>query len=204
MPDEEDNEQLLAANFDEMLLGPKVASGNFTFAAEKQWESMDNNLPTNSINDKLFKLDLNRLKSGIGSLPFDIRLGYPEDIFNATEIGDMTHRVACYDRFIKTSGKGHQSVDLISEFGKIDARSSSEISKAAVKPIVREDLNTETNLRATEIQPKTVAPSSSSLTKSQVDSKPVLASNKGPSTIAATPQSIENIQGWLDDILNNG
>lgn len=207
IPDEENNEQLLAANFDEMLLGPKVAGGHFTFAAEKHWDTMDaadSSLTTNSINDKLFKLDLNRLKSGIGSLPFDIRLGYPEDIFNAAEIGDMTHRVACYDRFIKTSGKGHQNVDLISEFAKIDARSSSGMSKAAVKPIVKKELDTGKSIGAVENPPKTVAPCSSSSAKTQVENKPALVGNKGPSTIAATPQSIDNIQGWLDDILNNG
>lgn len=204
-PEDDDNEQMMAANFEEMLLGPKTIGSHFTFSSEKHWDSMDAQdvqLQPAQIHGELFRLNLSSLKSGIDALPFDVRLGYAEHMFDSTEIVDISSRAGCFDRFVRVAGNaGKREVDLISVFAGIDAKSivsaatracQSSQSAGEIIKLQSTKNNRTSNLPA-------VLPSASNTEKIGSKSKSNVAQPAAEMT-----HSIENIQGWLDDILNNG
>lgn len=208
LPDAEDNEQLLAANFEEMLLGSQTVCSHFTFSSEKHWDNLeaDSNLQqSHSINDRLFKLNLNLLKTGLGGLPFDVRLGYSENLFNDLEMTDITTRVGCYDRFVRTI-VNNEDVDLITRFEKIDAKAKI-VGECGQQKTVEKDIGTEKG-EVSGQGSQTMANSRTNLPVSSIK-PPSAGVNNDPSkppkpAITVALQSIDNIQGWLDDILNNG
>lgn len=209
LPDEEDNEQLLAANFEEMLLGSKTIGSHFTFSSEKNWDNLeaDGSLQqSHGINDRLFKLNLNLLKSGLGGLPFDVRLGYSEDMFNANELGDIAQRVGCYDRPVKKE-VNNDHMDLITRFEKIDAKAanatgSHKSNEKAISAAKEDRKNVaEQGAPATQVTNTNFSISSSNPLPAAVTNEPPKPIKPA---ITVAPQAIEHIQGWLDDILNNG
>lgn len=215
LPDEEDNEQLLAANFEEMLLGSKTIGSHFTFSSEKHWDNIeaDGSLQqSHGINDRLFKLNLNLLKSGLGGLPFDVRLGYSEDMFNGLELGDIAQRVGCYDRLVKKE-VDNDDMDMITRFEKIDAKAANAANATSSDIIVghksiEKNISTaKENVVVGQSTPATNA-SNTSFPISSSKPSPAAVTNETPKpikpAITVAPQAIEHIQGWLDDILNNG
>lgn len=216
LPEDEDNEQMLAANFEEMLLGPKTIGSHFTFSSERHWDNLDVDhqfQQSHGIHEQLFKLDLNLVKNGIGALPFDVRLGYPEAMFNDSELADITSRVGCFDRFVrKAEIAGRNDVDLISEFELIDAKSKMNASANVSDEESSKSAKERINLPYTKIVPSSGSvandPTSTLLcsikTTTVAGEKLATKLNVAKPAAAIASQSIENIQGWLDDILNNG
>lgn len=205
LPDEEDNEQLLAANFEEMLLGPKTVGNHFTFSSEKHWDNLDANDASfpQTQTENLFKLNLNLLKNGLGALPFDIRLGYPPELFNDDEITDITTKAGCFDRFVKKTDCDDGD-DLVQKFAKIDAKTRGAKAEAEVVKPKRDDplRQTSSNLPKplSNVVINTTAVSGSKAVANE-DNAPKQVPKP---VIPVVPQAIDNIQGWLDDILNNG
>lgn len=116
----QDNEQLVAADFQKLLDAPQSIGSHFYFNSEKQWIEEDtsissaplttttttptlasiNNNKFNKIQNqshqqssqKYFNLNLSLLIEGITSIPFYERQNYPIDLFNNDEIEDMRRR----------------------------------------------------------------------------------------------------------------
>lgn len=190
LSEDDDNEQMMAANFEQMLLGPKSIGGHFAFSSEKHWDNLDADGQMSQAHgghEQLFKLDLNSLKSGISGVPFDVRLGYVETMFDANEMADITNRAGWYDRFVRGSDKSDKTQrDLTAEFKQIEA-----ILKAA-------GTTTSQPQAIATLSAKNPAPPPVKLLPTVSMQAPV------PAQVAIPAQSIENIQGWLDDILNSG
>lgn len=209
LPDEEDNEQLLAANFEDMLLGPKTVGNHFTFSSEKHWDHLDANDASfpQTQTDNLFKLNLNLLKNGLGTLPFDIRLGYSPELFNDDEIADITTKAGCFDRFVKKTD-GEVGEDLVQKFARIDAKIRGAKGEVEAEIVPVETKVSESVQPSSSIVPiplSNVMIDTSAASESKAGSNEDKAPKQVPKpVIPAAPQAIENIQGWLDDILNNG
>lgn len=196
LPDDEDNEQMLAANFEEMLLGPKSVGGHFTFSSERHWNDLDAQQPS-SAHEDLFKMDLNLLKNGLSALPFDVRLGYDETLFDSDELADITIRAGCTDVHAprQKTQKAIEDVDLITEFERIDKLKIDDDAPSVLNKHVPE-------LRVGSNESKA---SSSNASQKAMPPPPLPPTTKAsPAKVNIPAQSIDNIQGWLDDLLNNG
>lgn len=200
LPEDESNEQMLAANFEDMLLGPKTIGSHFTFNSEKHWNVETSDTSISQAQTDLFTLNLKLLKYGLGALPFNIRQDYPFDFCTDNPFLDR----------LKTKTDFNDSSDLVQQFAEIDARIRT--SKPATSVEVRD------NSKDQEVKghtlPHILIPSSTSNTTvrgltgditSKVDSNEDVTAKHLPKPDPPVPiKSIENIQGWLDDILNNG
>lgn len=195
LSNDEDNAQLMAADFDKILLAPKSVGEHFTFASERVWEQ-DADVDADSQSNDLFKLNLLNLKNGAGRLPFYLRNDLPLNMFSDEEISDMNFRVNFYDN------KEKQMVQTKSNSGakEMGKRLMGNEKLESGEMRSRADTSTvQTNVRLSESITK-LAASTGSLMIQQTPSQSQM-STIGAQTTAANNKT-ENIQDWLDDILN--
>lgn len=195
--EDEGDPQIMAAKFDEILLAPKSIGEHFTFASERGWEQATE-FGTDSLSHDLFTLNLNNLKNGVGRLPFYLRSDLPVDLFDDAEITDMNFRANYY---------------VTDEKQRIKTEKPSEIAEKLIEKNIQsldertpEDSVITSTVKTSMILSKSItklAESTASLTfgtplkshSQPLSSKVIVKSN--------STNDSENIQEWLDDILND-
>lgn len=247
--DEEENEQMKAADFGAILLAPKSIGTHFTLKSEKHWDQSnenDDSTAAGTIFSKLFQLNLVTLKNGVGRLPFYMRNDCPKEIFTDHEIADMEHKVnytgeqetarslTTYNQNILNilrngdqeltkklnDGKDIVNADKIGESGGISAIQTTSTTAKTTEHTDRQttdesdllddifdDLRLDASRNSSQLMPQKKA-HSSILKKIDDVSKTSTESTSG-SRLASKSQNSpakssnpDDIQNWLDDILN--
>lgn len=176
---EDENGQLSAADFQQLLSRPVSSGDHFTFAAERSWlqnpdeeKSDDGTMASN-----LFKLNIPNLNDGLTRLPFYLRHDFSTDLFTQEELNDMAERA---ESRIESSKKISNDLSIETELVKrLQQTNVQEASKSTA--------------------------SSSNSAKIKTSTSAVPASNKTVTSKPATKAKVsdtEDIQAWLDDILN--
>lgn len=181
--DDEDNAQMSAANFEQILSASKSVGDHFTFASERSWlQNEDSQMDATD----LFKLNVAHLKNGLGRLPFYIRQGIPKDVFDASELTDMDYRVNFFenDNEPKQTSINQNIVNILTET-KIGKGSVSDAKKSTIESDPLEEL------RTTQSKPLAQLPSA-------------VASRPNQTKGSRKEEKTGDIQDWLDDILNEG
>lgn len=214
--DDDDNGQLSAADFEQLLSASKSIGDHFTFAAEKSWlqsSEAENAVDESSMTTDLFKLNIANLKNGISHLPFYLRQDLPTQIFTMDEISDMDYRANFFDieNGKKPAAKNQANQNLLNLLTS-DSNNSQLVGEKSVAPVVdnavsrkpknkspttRDDLdqflkNTQINREQTPDTKSTPTPSKNNPIKPSVSD----------STKVNNANNSEDIQDWLDDILN--
>lgn len=211
---EEEDPQLMAADFEKILSTPQSVGSYFTFASERDWTEDGGN----GIINNLFKLDLSMLENGIGRLPFYVRHDMPKDHFLAEEIADMNQRVNYAENREASSRKSagneftQNMLNLLSNssgkdqtFSKPKESDSVKANESTVPDRVvqsMQKLSVQTEPKSDNVasdSPKKVEPNKS------FRAPPMLTASAPSHTPSskATKDSNEDIQDWLDDILND-
>lgn len=191
LSDEEENPQLLAAEFDKILLAPQSIGEHFKFASERAWDQTVNaDSGTDPSSHDLFKMNLNNLKNGVGRLPFYIRNDLPLELFDDDEITDMNYRANYYPSTEKQPPQTTSSAEHLSKLLIAEESSAGETHKAPSGA-----LSVKKNVKLPESITK-LAESTASFT---------VQASPPPKTAPAAKKAneSENIQDWLDDILND-
>lgn len=202
--DDDDNGQMSAADFEQLLFASKSIGDHFTFAAERSWLENDdqNQSDDNSIAADLFKLNISNLTNGIGSLPFYLRQGLDKELFTEDEIRDMNKKVKYVENEAKQALKIIPSSANVPTSAKEEKKNSNAISESTktieVKLPTQEnptktfaDTELINKLTETKLTPTTMIPNASNPITSLLSDTAKVKSNK-----------TEDIQDWLDDILN--
>lgn len=216
--EDDDNGQLTAPDFELLLTTPKSID-HFTLASERSWLENDASASDeSSMASTLFKLNVANLKTGIGHLPFHLRQGLPHDMFTNDEIRDMNYRVNFFENENQNSREANPinqnllNVLISNTDENVNNKSKTKIEtsvslvqddkSAKIKSASESGDDLEELIQATRIQDQ---PTSIKLTPTTF-----AASSKAPTQIKTISQSstkkpsnrTENIQDWLDDILN--
>lgn len=195
--DDDDNGQLSAADFELLLSASKAIGDHFTFAAERSWFQSDNvNISDEgSMSADLFKLNISNLKNGIARVPFYSRQGLPEEMFTREEIEEMNRRAD-----LLANSENQKTLDTLQTsevYNQVSSQGDNVISeKVAVNPPGEAELAS--SLRNTHIN-NHLTKTTSALTPSTSH-----APLQTPSSVLPKLKSdkTEDIQDWLDDILN--
>lgn len=191
--DDDDNAQLTAADYELLLAASKSIGDHFTFAAERSWLHSDAQTEEGSLAGELFKLNISNLENGLNRLPFYVRQDLKEDIFTNEELRDIDYRASGAGKAKQKplkENKANQNVLSTGENVKSLETSANIKSRDDVKlPSVAEIAP---KLSGLTLNTKSMSlPSSSGAIQSKSNSPPTAPSNK-----------TEDIQDWLDDILN--
>lgn len=228
LPSDDDNDdengQLTAADFQQLLTASKSIGDHFTFAAERSWLSNDDDAnatthDASSMASDLFKLNISNLKNGLDRIPFYIRQGLPIEIFTEQEITDMNYRANFFENgklnqnqstlakqqpnqnllnILKSNSNSssNENVNSSNATAKVNTHSVGE--KLSEANIELDELLKDTRISDTPIKMTSI---SSTIASNSIPKAPTK-----PSTVAkpskTTPNKTEDIQDWLDDILN--
>lgn len=186
-PIDEDNNnaQMLAATFEQILSASKSIGDHFTFASERNWLQNENSQIDAT---DLFKLNVTNLKNGLGRLPFYIRQAIPKNVFNETELTDMDYRVNFFENNIKTkpSSINQNIINIIHNVS--DAKKSCDMHKTTIKETIKSD-SIEKLFETTSMQSKPFNAHQSAMVSNATQ-------------IRTKTEKTEDIQDWLDNILN--
>lgn len=114
----DDNEQLCAADFENLLVTPASVGSHFIFSTERNWE---NNTEATS---QYFKLNILDLSRTLATLPFYVRQGYAPDIFDNAELKEMD------------TNARHMQQNLPKEFSTLAKPKQKSMDKAHAPPDV--------------------------------------------------------------------
>lgn len=173
LSDDENNLQLEAADFENILLAPRSIGEHFKFSSERNWEQAVDIEADAQIND-LFNMNLTNMKNGVGQLPFYLRNDLPLEWFSNDEITDMN-----FSTNLNRNICAEKRMDRSAENVRVSAKilSTENFSPNNTKIGYRESINTS----AQKVEKKS-------------SSRKVVG--------AEQPNESKNIQDWLDDILN--
>lgn len=221
LPDDDDDEngQLSAADFEQLLSASKSIGDHFTFATERTWLQSDDDRQSNesSMASDLFTLNISHLKNGISRLPFYMRQGMSSDMFTPEEITNMNCRANYFDN--ETSSKSSATNPMNQSLLNIlTSNTSSQAKKNANN--MTSNLKNPINAtpKAVEAQTSIDVELAQSLETTQlIDDKHTIVktpvttptpSKFNPNrqlvsdTVKVKSNKTEDIQDWLDDILN--
>lgn len=215
--DDDDNAQLTAADFEQLLSASKSVGDHFTFASERSWLQSDDSNATNdsSMAGDLFKLNISNLKNGIGRLPFYLRQGLPKELFTDDEIANMNYRVnfnECNQKPSKPSAGNEINQNLLNILTNknVDEKSTEKEKNKVDHQNSKKDVSVPT--RKVEVKSSTQGTFAQSskeaelidqLTDIKLTPTTVAAPINPPASDAKTKTNqTEDIQDWLDDILN--
>lgn len=186
--DDDDNGQLSAADYEQLLTASKAIGDHFTFAAERSWLQSDQSTEEGSLAAELFKLNISNLETGLSRLPFYVRQDLPNEMFTNGELSDMDHRANFFE--IDKSHKPPTESQMNQKILNILTSGASKLENT-VENTIENKLPTpsiDTQISKLSLNAKSTASASpSGPIKPQESTK----SNK-----------TEDIQDWLDDILN--
>uniref|UniRef100_A0A1Q3FCP3 Uncharacterized protein n=1 Tax=Culex tarsalis TaxID=7177 RepID=A0A1Q3FCP3_CULTA len=92
--DDENDDQLRAADLEKLLQLPASASGHFFLSTEKHWAE---DQTTAIVSGRHFRIDSKQLNLCLGTIPFHERNGYPAKLFSKRELDSMTLK-ASYEK----------------------------------------------------------------------------------------------------------
>lgn len=185
MSDEEDNPQMLAGDFEKILLAPQSVGSHFTFASERHWEQGE------STTHEEFQLDLNKLKNGVCLLPFYLRHNLSKDIFIEDELNTMNPKVYYEEKNLNKD---------ISKNRKILPNAKSAKSGSSAANLNKEILNVH---RALPSKSKSAQLTEQMAKLVENTGRMEVTELKKSSNLENNVEKSENIQDWLDDILND-
>lgn len=189
LPSDEDDADTLAADFEQILLAATSVGEHFTFADERKWlkELGDDTSIRGSTLRNIFQLNVQALKESVAKLPFHLRTNMSKEEFSHSEISDMDYQYTCL------SAKLHS-------FGEITT------SPATPASLPKRDVYLATGnfveQRATGVQQPTIPSCGTekpNTAGAAVETQPTTAAKKSANT---AKHSLDDIQDWLDDILN--
>ncbi|XP_055302452.1 uncharacterized protein LOC129568497 [Sitodiplosis mosellana] len=218
--DDDDNGQLSAADFEQLLSASKSIGDHFTFAAERSWLQNDggNASDEGSVAADLFKLNISNLKNGIGRLPFYMRQGLPKEMFTDDEITSMNYRANYFENenSHKLSAGNEINQNLLNILTKENVKDTSSTNekrktdysskkivnapskKVEVKTPTQKDIP-QSSREAELIDQLTEIKLTPTVTTIPSKSNPI---NTPSSSTKVKSNKTEDIQDWLDDILN--
>lgn len=97
----EDNEQLSAADFENLLIAPASVGSHFVFSTEKTWGEQTTEIQST----QYFQLNLAELAVNIESIPFYERQGYSANLFNENELHDMMAKAKLSEKLVLSQKK---------------------------------------------------------------------------------------------------
>lgn len=230
--DDDENGQLSAADFQQLLSRPASTGDHFTFSAERSWlQSADTDTSDDgSMVSNLFKLNILNLNDGLIRVPFYLRHDLPTDLFTEEELTDIHYRstffeneqmqqnqrlttnepvnqnlLACLKSNVgqEVAGKKlNTTVKTKMESSKnVDVKSfaETELTELLQQTKVQEPSK---NMASTSNVAKISMPASTTAAKAPEPRKTVQAKPTPDSSSKANIPKTEDIQDWLDDILN--
>lgn len=215
--DDDENGQLSAADFQQLLSASTSVGDHFTFAAERSWLKTDDSTPSDegSMASDLFKLNISNLKDGLGRVPFYLRQGLPKEMFIEEEITDMNCRASFFEgeneRKPLAANQTNQNLleILMSKTNeKVDSSPSTaktgadEVVPKKVVEMSAADDELAGLLQMTEIHSPHASqkPTPTSTIRTSTKTNETKPASSNPTKAKAN--KTENIQDWLDDILN--
>lgn len=225
--DDDENGQLSAADFQQLLSRPATTGDHFTFSAERSWlQSADTETTDDSsMVSNLFKLNITNLNDGLIRLPFYLRHDLPTDLFTEEELTDIHYRSKFFESEQTQQNKPLPTSEQVNQ-NLLDCLKSNVSQQVAGKKLnakvegrmessknvdVKSFADTELVklLQQTKVQDpsKNVAAANTfqmptSAAKASTPSKAVQVKPASSSSSKANVPKAENIQDWLDDILN--
>lgn len=233
--DDDENGQLSAADFQQLLSRPASSGEHFTFAAERSWvqnTDTDNTSDDGSMVSNLFKLNISNLNDGLNRVPFYLRHDLPTDIFTEEELTDIHYRskfleneqmqqnqrltinkqvnqnlLDCLESNVdeKISNKKVESVKA----SKNDDNDDKSFAETEIVKLLQQTKVTEPSKRAMASTSKSAQipiemPSSTLTTETSAKPLSQIVQDRPAqnSSSKANVQKTEDIQDWLDDILN--
>lgn len=213
--DNDENGQMSAADFQQLLSASTSIGDHFTFAAERSWAQNDEFSASDegSMAIELFKLNISNLKNGLGRLPFHLRQGLDVTLFTDEELV-LNDRASFFEsdnpnvnhRTNEREQPKQHSLNILKSKDKEQSDRSTEKSakqtsqKKAIEKTATVDDELAELLKISQIQSSQTSskskPASISATTATSEIKPY--SNQSNTKSNKT----EDIQDWLDDILN--
>lgn len=202
-----------AADFQQLLSASTSVGDHFTFAAERSWLKTDDSTPSDegSMASDLFKLNITNLKDGLGRVPFYLRQGLPKEMFTEGEITDMNSGASFYEaeNEQKPPTANQTNQNLMSKTNeKVDSSQSASITRADVLvPKQAVEMSAADDelaglLQMTEIHSPHASKKPTPTSSIQTSTKPTGTKPPSSNPTKAKVNKTENIQDWLDDILN--
>lgn len=232
--DSDENGQLSAADFQQLLSQPTSTGDHFTFAAERSWlQSADTDTSNDdSMASNLFKLNISNLNDGLIRVPFYLRHDLPTDLFIEDELTDIHYRSKYFENEkinqnpLPATTNQHLLDCFKSNTGQqvvVDKKAKPSV-ESKIEPLKNVDVQkfAETELVGLLQQTKVQEPTTnmaSTATTSERSMSMVASTSAGKTattpftkTVQVKPTShglpkanvanTEDIQDWLDDILN--
>lgn len=202
---EEENEQMLAADFSELLNAPQATGGHFQFSSEKSWTATlaEKNVDSQAEKDdskkyfhQFFNLNLSRLNDSIITIPFYERLDLDRSLFTESEIQSMDEKAKKLEETYKKIYKNDMDKNQSSNQPEA-VKPQTSVKLVDTNDEARGDIDLDELL---EIVPVNINQ------KATVKEKIVQqVPNKQEEKVSRDfkGESSEDMQKWLDDVLND-
>lgn len=191
VPSDEGEADSLASDFEQILLAATSVGEHFTFADERKWlkELDDETSLESSTLRNIFQLNVQALRESVAKLPFYMRTNIPKEDFSHDEISDMDYQYSCASVKLDLQSKiitpaPKFATVLTKQDGSLVMAASTEqhvpVQQRTVPSIADERLNTTSG--------------------SSIKTQPITTKSSPPNVIK---HNLDDIQDWLDDILND-
>lgn len=186
---------MTAADFEQLLFASKSIGDHFTFAAEKSWLHSDATDESSMASD-LFKLNISNLKNGISRLPFYLRQDLSKDMLTSDEIEFMDIEIK-----MKLSALNQVNQNLQNLITSDSSNSKIEVNKKSIAAKV--DAIPKKNSAKPPSEDELMLSLQNTKINEQTNATPT-SSRKNLVSVSSEVKSTktEDIQDWLDDILN--
>lgn len=200
--DDDDNGQLTAADYEQLLTASKSIGDHFTFASERSWLHSDVAFQASeesSLIGELFKLNISNLDKGLSQVPFCVRQGLPEQMFTDQELSGMPRttfqkpQLSAGDQRILNLLQSNANDNKLEKAPKIETNVEKRL------PIEAELAE---SLRSANISELTSHAKSTPLPSSSGQTNPIKPPPGNAPKVASKSNQTADIQDWLDDILN--
>lgn len=199
-----ENEQVAAADYEQLLLAPKSVGSHFVFSNEKNW-----NLPTDDdpslFGGQHFRFNLADFERQMATIPFYVRQGYDPNLFSDDELANMRRESELAPRSEAMGAGTVQSKEPI----RVDAINKHILSILKEKnddTVGLADSPAVIHIANEEIAKKVDVDELDELLdlviKDPVDIK-TNATSVRAAPIVSGPAPVNDIQQWLDDILDD-
>lgn len=194
--DDDANEQMRAGDFKLMTQLPTSVGGHFKFSSEKQWEEQAENdtILEGTEASEYFTLNLKLINLGLQTIPFYKRMDYSAAMFSNEQIVNMEKKAEEAEKAYQLALKEHienPRIQINSASRKTNsARSQKPAAAANAGPDELDELLNMTanvDIKSGAQTPRTVASPGSQTV---------------PATAGATTDNKDDIQQWLDNVLD--
>ncbi|XP_058060044.1 uncharacterized protein LOC131210769 [Anopheles bellator] len=216
--DDSDDEQLGAADFEKLLELPASSGGHFLLSSEKHWLEPDSGLPGTDEKDRFgqyFHIDTKQLRTSLGAIPFYQRYGYDEALFGARELNLMRQKAETIAQKLNqanTNMNNFTDSQKVKETTSLPERprptpclvGSMALPKETSKPSDPYNVTRETDaVVEKKFDALTIEQTITQVTAVEtVPETSIVKPEHSPKSVPpSTKDTKEDIQQWLDDIL---